>query len=324
MIISCPSCATKFRINPELIGDGKNMTCAKCQHKWFFSLKPPEHEPEPVSVSAPTPESEPAPSDTPSPAEIEQAIEKIIADNPDDARGPGAAVQAIHEATTARHMRIRPAEHHSTKRAWALLILLIIAVAGLGLSARNGVVAAWPPAARIFDLVGFPVPVLGAGLEIRDLKWEVIREQTIDDNTGETIHLTPTKMKLTGNVVTHLDYDMPIPHMVAKLMDPRNKVISTHSFRADSEKIFPKETIPFTVELPLVQDTDFKILVTFTDKTADHAAPIMAAPTPEQTEPAASHSEPAPAPAHPDQGETAAEPVEQAPAAEHAPAHSEH
>lgn len=36
MIISCPSCSSKFAVKSEAIGEkGRNVKCAKCAHKWF-------------------------------------------------------------------------------------------------------------------------------------------------------------------------------------------------------------------------------------------------------------------------------------------------
>tara|TARA_B100001109_G_C18590071_1_gene347411 strand:- start:57 stop:467 length:411 start_codon:yes stop_codon:yes gene_type:complete len=37
MIISCPSCLKKFKVDSKLIpSKGRNLICSSCDHKWFF------------------------------------------------------------------------------------------------------------------------------------------------------------------------------------------------------------------------------------------------------------------------------------------------
>ncbi|TAH34136.1 MAG: hypothetical protein EYC62_05645 [Alphaproteobacteria bacterium] len=317
MIISCPACSAKFKIPPEKIGEGKNLTCAKCKHKWFFKL------PEPKLVDNPAP----------SPEQIEAAIEKIVSDQapPADDAPPMAAINHL-AATAAEGHAAQEHNHYSTKKAWVLFGLLILSIVGLGSFERGLIVSHWPASARIYDLFGMPVPVLGAGLDIRDLAWELVKIETIDESTGDKIVHKPTEIEIKGNIVNHTDSPLTIPDLLAKTLDRQNKVFHQTSFKAAGEKILPKETIPFAVKLPLIENTDFRVLVTFTapdHEMAEHSdAPATAAPAMEhkQSASAAEHSEEPAAQDH--------EPAAEAPATEHtetapaepAPAseHSEH
>jgi len=39
MLISCPSCDTRFNVDPAAIGDaGRQVRCAKCAHVWHATL----------------------------------------------------------------------------------------------------------------------------------------------------------------------------------------------------------------------------------------------------------------------------------------------
>ncbi len=283
--------------------------------------------------------------DTPAPSveQIEAAIEKIVADQSpaaDDAP-PMDAINHLAAQAAEGHAAQEKQHHYSTKKAWILFGLLILSIVGLGSFERGLIVSHWPASARIYDLLGMPIPVLGAGLDIRDLAWELVKVETIDDNTGDKVIQKPTQIEIKGSIVNHTDGPLSIPDLLAKTMDKHNKPFHQVTFKAMGEKILPKETIPFMVKLPLVENTDFRVLVTFTvpEHADDHAAtddhapaahkdvaepasseqvqPTQAAPVEPIAEPA--HTETAPAePAHNEMpaAEQAAPPVETAPAPE--------
>ncbi len=246
MIISCPTCSTKFKIKPELIGGGKNLTCAKCKHKWFFTLAP----------------------QTPTAAEIEQAIEKIVQDQhhtaQDADRPPMDAINHL-AAQAQQGIEAREGGRHSFLRAFALFAILVVSIVALGIGGRSAVVTNWPPAARIYDLVGMNVPVLGAGLEIGGLQWELVKTTYVDEQTGDTVINRPSEIEIKGTVVNHTDDVMMIPELQIKLLDRQNKAFHQIKTKAAGEKILPKETIPFAAKMPIVEKTDFRVFVTFLD-----------------------------------------------------------
>ena len=52
MIITCPNCATRYNIQPSLVGEGRNTRCFNCGHSWFHgpvvSPPPPPMRPPPA------------------------------------------------------------------------------------------------------------------------------------------------------------------------------------------------------------------------------------------------------------------------------------
>jgi predicted Zn finger-like uncharacterized protein len=52
MIVSCPSCATRYLIDPTALGgEGRTVRCAKCGHSWHE--RPPADMPKRVDILPP-------------------------------------------------------------------------------------------------------------------------------------------------------------------------------------------------------------------------------------------------------------------------------
>ena len=50
MIISCPNCNKRFKINLSLIPDnGRDLKCGSCDHIWFYKIEDNKKEPLPLS-----------------------------------------------------------------------------------------------------------------------------------------------------------------------------------------------------------------------------------------------------------------------------------
>src|SRR5687768_11390787 len=111
MILTCPSCSTRYVVNPASLGsDGKMVRCARCAHSW---MQRPPVEPPPI----PPEDLEPPP--------------QIIRPLP-----PGSNLPVA-----------RPARGRERSSRAALWVALALAVAGLGLGGalwRDDVVEAWP------------------------------------------------------------------------------------------------------------------------------------------------------------------------------------
>ena len=53
MIIACPSCGARFNLDSaKLLPAGRNVRCAKCEHRW---RQMPEGYDEPAEIAAPEP-----------------------------------------------------------------------------------------------------------------------------------------------------------------------------------------------------------------------------------------------------------------------------
>lgn len=57
MHVSCSSCGARYAVDPKAIGPmGRTVQCARCNHRWFQTIEPPERPPEsPGTPPEPTP-----------------------------------------------------------------------------------------------------------------------------------------------------------------------------------------------------------------------------------------------------------------------------
>lgn len=133
MILTCPNCGTRFRIEPAALAPGGKMVrCSQCGHRWF--AEPPGERPEP-RVEEP----EAAPEPIPEPP----AVANLAASAP---RAPSGASTV----------------------GWLLLVLVLLLLVGFVVG-RNEIVAAFPQAAPVYARLGLPVTV-PIGLEFRNLQ----------------------------------------------------------------------------------------------------------------------------------------------------------
>ena len=201
MIVSCPSCSTRYIVDPKALGaTGRMVRCANCKHTW---------------MQAP-------PADMPKPVDLEPA--------PDSLRPipPGSNLPAFPETR-----RTGPAQ----AIGWlAFLVVLLGGAAGL-VGARNDVVELWPPAARLYDVVGLSVEGVGAGLELRN----VISARREDGAPAIVVE---------GTVANVSGKPREVPRLKAVVKSAANQDLKNWTFTPTVPVLLPGETVNFKAELP--------------------------------------------------------------------------
>ncbi len=131
-----------------------------------------------------------------------------------------------------------------------ILVLLALGVAG-GYFFRERIIAEWPKTGQIYELLGLPGKVLGAGLEIANVNY--IRQQV----AGQMV------MQIQGDIFNKTDKEITLPPLKAALEDDSGKLLFDWTFGVDRPTIRPGETINFKTETKSPPSEATKLAVTF-------------------------------------------------------------
>src|SRR5205085_9077373 len=129
MILTCPSCGTRYRADPvNFTAPGRNVRCAKCGHTWFQAAPEPESSATLDVTSGPTPA-------VPETARMvtEPAAHIAMADIREKRKG--------HKSTADRILQ---------GLGLVLLLLLLAAAGWAAVHYRQTVVRLWPGSERLY------------------------------------------------------------------------------------------------------------------------------------------------------------------------------
>lgn len=239
MILSCPSCSTRYLLDPALIGpDGREVRCAKCGHQWIEKL-PPEPPPEPIAepvfetvpeqARAPEPEQEPQPENDAVPAEAE-------------------------EVTYESNLPVvsPPTPRRTSPVAWALLALLIGLFVG-GVVMRQEIVALWPATARLYDRLGLGAPAYDTVLAVRNAT------STLQEEDGKPV------LVLRGEVVNISSVVQSVPSLRTSLRE-NGREVQGWVFQAAQSRLLPGEAASFVTRFKDPAPGATELTITFTDQ----------------------------------------------------------
>jgi predicted Zn finger-like uncharacterized protein len=274
VIIACPSCGARFNLDSaKLLPAGRNVRCAKCEHRWRqmpeghpgayedpaqiatpepVPPEPPAEPAPPVAESAPPPEEiethPPTPPETA--AEMAQSL-AAIAEQVTGARGEGytisqAAAKANPIARLARKTspgpitvppRMRPMR--PAKRSSNLGLFLIAGlVIGLLIAAYvfRGVISRTVPGADvIYALLHLSTDNPAADLEISNF----VAKITHDESTGHNV------IDLSATIFNASEYTVNVPTLMVIPIDEVNSQMEPLRFRLQELVAEPGQNINF-------------------------------------------------------------------------------
>ncbi|MGE0722886.1 MAG: DUF3426 domain-containing protein [Alphaproteobacteria bacterium] len=214
MILTCSACLTRYLIDARALGaTGRVVRCASCSHTWHQS--PPEDAPLRVDVLLP-----PEPASHPQRTNLPALV-------PQRRRSSGLV-------------------------PWVVLAVLFAAIGIAGHLGRERVVEAWPPAAKLYAMLGIAVEPLGAGLEIRG----VTSERRIGADGPE--------LAIAGEIVNTTGSERPVPRLKGVLKDAGERALTSWTFTASGDRLLPGEATSFTT---VARDPDRRaagLSITFT------------------------------------------------------------
>ncbi|MGO4727827.1 MULTISPECIES: DUF3426 domain-containing protein [unclassified Inquilinus] len=220
MIVTCPSCSTRYLVDPAAIGhDGRRVKCARCGHLWRESS---------VEVVAAAPASP----------------HSVLV-------GPAAAQAA--PAAAAGQIRNLPAVIAPRRRdgpavGVALAVLLIGGLAGVGYFARDSIVRFWPPAIQLYDTIGVPVaePVetgaLGQGLVLQELQVRRIAGAGLE------------QVVVTGRVENRALVTRPVPPIEVRLLDGSRTVVARSPLTVATSSLAPAQSVDVVATIETTPD----------------------------------------------------------------------
>ena len=225
MIVSCPVCRTRYRVDQEALRgqSGRTVRCANCGHIWHQAAAP-----------------------------------ELAADG-DEAKTNGRIEPALEvpprpattlEVPPRQRALPEPARRRSRWRAlrWLLAaaLLALAVVAGIVI-ARGAVVALWPPAARLYALAGFSAEPPGAGLKIEKL----------------APSRTPDGLLIEGDIANDGKTTQNLPRLRVALRDSAEKEVQFKIIDPPKPRLPPGAVAHFKTPFDHPDDTATGVVVTF-------------------------------------------------------------
>jgi predicted Zn finger-like uncharacterized protein len=236
MIITCPSCATRYEIPPQNLGpNGRMVRCTACSHRWFVA---------PESSNA---------------ADVEVISDDDTQAQPDrapsegrcDAPPPLDRAPSLGDQDNSGPTRKQPAKARSTGATigWLAVLLMLLILTGLVLG-RNELVALAPQTAAIYQRLGLPV-TQAIGLELAGIVSERLRDDQSD------------VLRITGTVRNVAGAERDVPPLRIALLDGARAEVMVQEIEVLQPVLSDGASTRFVVDLPDPPEAARNFSVTF-------------------------------------------------------------
>lgn len=210
MILTCPSCATRYFTADEAVGPaGRAVRCQACGHGWKAMPDTP------LELTA-------AVAEAASPPPVSEGLEDT----------PAAELPGAFRARAEQQRRLRRAAAHGV--AWAGLASLFLGLLGAAWLFRVQVVEMVPRAAAAYAAIGAPVNRTG-------LEFEAVGARPTPSDPG--------KVMVSGAVRNVRDREIQAPPVRVALLDRGGAEIAHAVVRIDAAPVLPGGVQGFAVVL---------------------------------------------------------------------------
>lgn len=216
MILTCPSCATRYLIDPAALGEsGRLVRCARCSHSW--TERPPKDMPKQVDVLPPPAQPQKV---TPLP--------------------PGSNLPALNNAP-----------RRSGLVGWVALVLVIVGIAAGAYFMRDRIIETWPEATLIYGRLGLGEEAIVIGLELRNVKQttSIVNDQTVVNLSGEIFNISDRNQAVPKIIADIMDKNRNV--IRTWVVTPRSDLLlpGEKTEFADDYADPPKEAVQISVRL---------------------------------------------------------------------------
>jgi predicted Zn finger-like uncharacterized protein len=226
MILTCPSCTTRYFVDDTSLGGGRSVRCAACSHTWFA-------QPALVLDQSAAANDDLAPR---GPLTREQ-VERMRRGAPTFGQQPSNSARLkAQQLERERKQRVRAAIG-----AWGGAGAAVAAAATGAVLLREDIAGIWPQAAGAYAAVGLDVNVYG--LEFADLQIE----RAYDG---------PTPVLVVSGAIRNIGGDeKPAPPLRFALQDVNGAEVYSWVMRIDGRELPPGGSVPFssTIDNPPLQ-----------------------------------------------------------------------
>ena len=249
MILTCPSCASSYFVDDDMIGtSGRSVRCSSCGERWFAheeaALEPALDMPE-MSQSWDAPTS--------------SALDNLDSDRVQDADLLGASEAEEAGADGLDVPMVAPPRPTKSSRkahkpgsgfsglAWAIVGLVLASALVLAAMFRTQVVQVWPKFASAYALIGLAINPTGLTFE----KVKAVR--IMQDGRAA--------LRVSGAIRNIEQEARDLPPIRIALLDPQGKEVMVQVGRMDGVRIPPRQERYFATVLvePPAQSRDMSV-----------------------------------------------------------------
>ena len=232
MILTCPSCATRYSVDgARFPAGGRAVRCAKCGHGWHQDGEAPEPAPEIVQPAIAQPDTIlAAPESAPAPAMEQDAPRSpdMGADIAFTTRGFTPAAVAVEKPALLPRLAVAA--------GWLGLIVVVVLIALSAIRYRQDIAVIWPQSAGVYSSLGLPVHASGIDFRQVDYKRE--------SQDGQVV------LAVSGQIVNTGKRELPVPQAVrVTLSDADHRELYHWTFKPDATLLKPGQAVPFTTRL---------------------------------------------------------------------------